>query len=311
MRRQTPQGTFPAVDDPSKKGQQRTRFCQPAYTTYKNLDPERQARFVYLDVKSLPRTGLHFMRNSFENLLQKQFSFCEWYYEPGCCRQMPCAVTGYATEMQDAPLLRMIKSHDLNLTDPVFLAEGPIQRLILLRDPLYLLTSWWALRVLYLQRDLLKQHGIKQGSINFAHDIHVMRAAYRIIDEEGISHTSVQLQAWLKQVSPYLLGFARKWAQAMQANPRNCRLVRYKATPQAVLEILEQMRPWLPTDTLQRIEAFRINNSNIFQTRSDPFITQSKRISDFLQNEADIFRAVASALNQQDRTGFLAAGPEN
>ena len=103
---------------------------------YRNLPPSRQANFRYLDVKSLPRTGLHFMRNTFQSILGDSFSFCEWYTEPGCCRQMPCAVTGFATELQDRPLVQMLKSHDFKLTDPAFPTDGPIRRTHLDTKPL-------------------------------------------------------------------------------------------------------------------------------------------------------------------------------
>ncbi|MBI1260744.1 MAG: hypothetical protein GC184_03375 [Rhizobiales bacterium] len=311
MRRHVTRDSLPQEGDLSEEILLNPKFCHRAYATYRSLDPDHAARFIYLDVKSLPRTGLHFMRNSFETLLQKQFSFCEWYNEPGCCRQMPCAVTGYAIEQQDILHLRMIKSHDFDLADPVFPAKGAVRRLILLRDPVYLLTSWWALRVLFFQRDLLKRHGITQRKIDYTHDRRVIKSAYRIIDDEGVSHTRKELRAWMLKVLPYLLGFAQKWAKAIQDNPQDYKVVRYSETPQAVLDVLEQIAPQLPADARQRVEDFRINKQNVFQARSDPFVSQSESITAFLRNEADAFHAAATALKEQDQSGLLFAGSEN
>ncbi|MBL4919343.1 hypothetical protein [Szabonella alba] len=284
------------------------KFNPRALETYTTLDPGREKRFLYLDVKSLPRTGLHFMRNTFESLLGEHFSFCEWYNEPGCCRQMPCAVTGYATEVPDIALLRMIKSHDFDLTDPAFPAKGPVRRLILLRDPLYLLTSWWTLQMLYAHGELLKAHGIAKMNINFAHGPHVVRAACRVIDAEGSLPSGEKLATWLDEKSPYILGFVDKWARAVQDDPQHCRILRYDDTPGAVLEMLKPLEPSLPKPVRARIDAFRSDRDKIFKARQDPFHSQSRRITEFLHLEADRFRHAAETLCRQDRTGLLAGG---
>lgn len=306
MLRQVIATTLPAREPSPQGSRDPATFCQRAFDTYRSLPPERQANFVYLDVKSLPRTGLHFMRNSFESLLREHFSFCEWYTEPGCCRQMPCAVTGYATERRDIPLLRMMKSHDFDLIDPVYAPEGPIRRLVLLRDPLYLLTSWWSLQVLYLSDDLLKRHGIMKSKLNFSHGPHVVDSAYRIIDAEGEDIPVAPLHTWLEQKTPYILGFVSKWAEAAREHPQNCRIVQYRDTPEAVLQVLDHLGPCLPEDAHARIEAFRTGRNSIFKARQDPFHSKSQRIADFLRHEAESFRAAAEALCRQDRTGLLA-----
>ncbi|MGA0543428.1 hypothetical protein [Neotabrizicola sp. VNH66] len=299
--------TLPSTGQAPSAAKKPPKFSQSALDVYSALDPARQARFIYLDVKSLPRTGLHFMRNTFESLLREHFSFCEWYNEPGCCGQMPCAVTGYATEVPEVPLLRMLKSHDFDLTDPVFPPGGPIRRLILLRDPLYLLTSWWTLHVLYLRSSLLQQNGIGTHKISFAHGPHVVRSAYRILDEEGTLPPVATLKAWLEEKTPYVLGFVDKWAEAARQHPQTCRIVPYSKTPEAVLQALEPMLPNLSPDVQARIEAFRRNQGTLFKARQDPFTSQSVKITKFLRDNAEMFRATADALTRQDRTGLLAS----
>lgn len=284
-----------------------TTPCEKSLHIYQGLSPARQKNFVYLDVKSLPRAGVHFMRNSFESLLRDSFSFCEWYTEPGCCRKMPCAATGYASERQDMPLLRMIKSHDFDLTDPAHELGGVMYRLVLLRDPLYLLTSWWSLQVLYFNADLLQSHGITKTKINFAHQPHVVDAAYRIIDQQDSDLRPEALQDWLRQKTPYILGFVGKWAEVTKAQPQSVQFVQYDDTPEAVLRILDLMKPQLPADAITRIEAFRDGRDKTFKARQDPFISKSGRLAEFLQQEAAIFRETAEALCRQDSTGLLAA----
>jgi len=182
-----------------------------------------------------------------------------------------------------------------------------MQRLILLRDPLYLLTSWWTLHILYLRADLLGQHGIGTHKISFEHRPHVVRAAYRLIDTEGDVPTSDALAKWLDEKIPYILGFVEKWAQAARDDPHQCRIVRYDETPEAILDLLTPLEPCLSPEVNARIKAFRASRDTIFKARQDPFQSQSLRITEFLQAEADRFRAAAETLCRQDRTGLLAS----
>lgn len=272
---------------------------------YRNLPPSRLENFRYLDVKSLPRTGLHFMRNTFESILRENFSFCEWYTEPGCCKQMPCAVTGYATEAQDRPMLRMAKSHDFDLTDPAFTPLGPIRRLILIRDPLYLLTSWWALQVLYLRAELLNRHGITKPMLSFAHGPHVVRAAYRIIDDEGEMPTTRALTKWLNRQIPYVTGFTAKWNLAVQEDGVGTRIVRYRETPDAILDMLDEIAGSFDDETRSRLETFRQQRDTVFVQRPHPFESQSTRISAFLTENARHFQEAAQEIITRDTTGLL------
>lgn len=272
---------------------------------YRGLPAARLANFRYLDVKSLPRTGLHFMRNSFESILRDNFSFCEWYTEPGCCRQMPCAVTGYATEGQDRPMLRMVKSHDFDLADPAFPTGGPLRRLILIRDPLYLLTSWWTLQMLYLRADLLKRHGIMTDKLSFAHGPHVLRSAYRLIDAEAEMPPSQALAGWLGKQTPYVTGFVAKWQAAALADGPGTRILRYRETPAAILDIIDEIAGQLDDAARARLVAFRDRRDSGFVARQSPFEGPSSRISAYMRENAALFLAAARTILEQDETGLL------
>ncbi len=99
--------------------------------------------YIQFDTKSLPRSGLHYMKRTFSKILDEYFSFCEWYQEPGCCKKMPCTLTGYSQQVEKTQTarLRLTKSHDFALDDPVFLPMFSLRRVILVRQPLHLLTS--------------------------------------------------------------------------------------------------------------------------------------------------------------------------
>ena len=151
-------------------------FNLNAYQFYAGLKGQD---FIYLDVKSLPRSGLHYMYDTLQGVLGPAFRFCEWYGEPGCCRQMPCALTCLATPAgpaqamaqtqatADRPVLRLVKSHDLDLSDPDFAPRGALRRIVLLREPLSLLTSWWTLQILYHNAPLLAAHHIMIDKISY------------------------------------------------------------------------------------------------------------------------------------------------
>lgn len=298
----------PSPTAPPLTAAARTARLERVLGLYRDLPAGRQGNFRYLDVKSLPRTGLHFMRNSLAEILRDGFSFCEWYTEPGCCRQMPCALSGYATEGQDRPMLRMIKSHDFDLADPAFPLAGPMRRLILIRDPLPLLTSWWTLKTLYDHEGLLDSHGIRKSKLNYQHDRHILTTAYRIIDEtpEAAMPSSAALAGWLDRQVGYITGFAARWHDAALRDPDGTRILRYHETPQAVLDCVDEIAGSLDGAAHARLEQFRNQRDRIFVERASPFDSQSRRIADYLCAHAPLFERTAETIRTQDRTGLLA-----
>lgn len=75
----------------------------------------------------MPRSGHHLLEKLLEAALGERFGYCEFYQEPGCCRQFPCAKPSAALFMQ--------KSHDFGLTDPLW--PAPImKRIVQYRSPI-------------------------------------------------------------------------------------------------------------------------------------------------------------------------------
>ncbi|MFN6976675.1 MAG: hypothetical protein ACK4OP_00995 [Gemmobacter sp.] len=264
--------------------------------------------FLYLDVKSLPRSGLHYMRNTLRGILQQGFSFCEWYNEPGCCKRMPCALTAYRSIGHGAarPLVRMVKSHDFDFRDPAFPTGGAIRRIVLIRDPLYILSSWWALHQLYANRDLLKAHGLNVAKAGYQHEAPVLAAAYDILDAEAPPPPIGETERWLSERKAYILGFVAKWGGA-GGDAGAPMIVPYAGVDGAVVDLLTGLDPALPAETRARLADHVRGRRASFTPRSDPFAAPTERLSAWLRDNAGLFRDTAAAILREDRTGLLEA----
>ena len=94
--------------------------------------------------RSLPRSGHHFLKTLLARACCENFSYCESYQEPGCCKVSPCHVAAYWHFARDhrQPHLRLLKSHDFDLKDSTFEPPLGMVRLIQVRRPLHSLVSW-------------------------------------------------------------------------------------------------------------------------------------------------------------------------
>ena len=166
-----------------------------------------------VESRSLPRSGHHFLRHLLEQACGEQFSYCEGYQEPGCCRSSPCSVAAYwhyAREHRQ-PHLRLLKSHDFALTDANFPPPPAMVRLIQVRKPLELLASWLELEQLTLNRELLQSASIALERVFLYHEAEVLEEAWRLIDERGTVMNAEQTQAWLAGKVNYVRDFLQKW----------------------------------------------------------------------------------------------------
>jgi hypothetical protein len=258
---------------------------------------------VLIETKSLPRSGLHYLKNSLERILADGFSFCEWYEEEGCCRRMPCAFVGAAMR-QDRPHLRLTKSHDFELLDPDDPPAGPVTRLIMLRDPLYVLTSWWCLAQLEAEAAFLSENAIDMGRIRRRHEPELVRAAFDLAGPRfDIARAEAELDGCLTGWKAYILAFVRKWRRAARAAPVGQIIVRYGDLPRVACALAEPASRVDPA-VASRLDAFR--RETRFVPRSDPFGTPATRLSDFLRAQQDGFRRTAREIAAQDETGLLA-----
>lgn len=260
---------------------------------------------LLLETKSLPRSGLHFLESRLSRVFGPGFRFCEWYQEPGCCRAFPCRLTPLPQEQGAGRTgLRMVKSHDFDLTDPTY-APGPgIHRLIMLRDPLMILTSWWALEELGRHGDILKAHDVPMTQIYFRHDPALLARAYRVIEARFRPVPPGALEAWLDRRSRFVLDFARKWCvPAPQTD-----IVGYDGLPGWLSGFLRARSGGvggLGAEAETAITAIEAEAARDFRPRADPFRSRIRQVSDTLSDRRDLFLAACDRLRDTDDTGVL------
>lgn len=259
--------------------------------------------FLLIDSKSLPRSGLHYLKNTLGRIFGEHFSFCEWYQETGCCKKMPCTLTGFATYAQESRQLRirLIKSHDFELDDPNYPTTPHLRRLILIRDPLYILTSWFAMDQLESNRTTLAQHGINVEKIWLAHEQEVLDPAYRLLDERFEPPPLAQLTEWLEKKSQYIIGFMDKWVKPGLEQPDSqTQVIRYEDINHYIKSLADEFGPYM---TSERRVTFRQEmklTERRFKKREDPFRVPSEKLSYYIKSHSAIFEAAA---NNIKRTG--------
>jgi hypothetical protein len=278
-------------------------FSPKSYAYYQDLSKacveKTTPPFILLDCKSLPRSGLHYMKKTFANLLGDNFSFCEWYHEPGCCRKMPCALTGYAEQSrkEHSPKLRLVKSHDFLLDDPVYTPIYCLRRMILIRDPLFILTSWFCLDQLDEHKQFLQFSDLNVDKIWFSHETELLATAYQIIDKTFVAPNSDTLLAWLEEKKNYILGFLTKWVKPEIENPQFfLHVVKYEEINSFIVNLLFELRMHLSEETIKRIDAFSQRGVKNFNIRNDPYHSPSKKLTAYMIENSYAFQATANII---------------
>ncbi len=285
----------------------KAEYSLKADAFYKNKSQEclkkENPPFILLDSKSIPRSGLHYMKSTFEKVLGSHFSFCEWYQEQGCCRKMPCELTAYAKHSEDLgeAKLRLIKSHDFGLNDPTFAPSYSARRIILVRDPLYVLTSYFLLDQLEAHKEHLKKEGINIQKIWLKHEPEVLVVAYKILDQKFMALSPQALTEWLDKKVNYLNGFIKKWVKPIieDTHPYN-QLVSYEQINAFIASILLEMYDFLPHKKQEAINLYINNDHKQFQRRTDPFDVKSQKVTDYLTENSDLFIAAANKITRFD-----------
>lgn len=258
-------------------------------------------RGLLLESKSLPRSGLHYMKNLLSRALGDRFSFCEWYYEPGCCREMPCTGGSSCTSGSARKAgIRLTKSHDFELSDPVYAPGDDVMRVILVRDPLYILTSWYSLEFTSRYFDRLVEAGIDAREIWHRHERSLLERAFSVIDTVFEEPAVVELQNWLDRQSAYIAAFLEKWAlPAVERPMRGVTLVPYH-------EIGSFVRRFV---TGYGIEASGIDSASgeVFRPRTLPYASPSPRVSAYLESNSRLFERYASRIRAIDRCMMIPA----
>jgi hypothetical protein len=260
------------------------------------VQPE-QGYLITLDCKSLPRSGVHYMKRTLSKILGENFSFCEWYQERGCCRKMPCELTAFSEHFKRRREcgVRLIKSHDFDGQDPDFSALRNVRRVILIRNPLHILTSWFALEQLRAHQDALREKGIKMEKIWLLHEAPIVDAAFDALDRSFREPTAAQFDAWLREKSKYIVRFMNKWVvPAVTLRPKYSYLVRYEEINSFVYAVVNEMLRGTSEEHRAQIFYDLNRSSEAFRVREDPFYTKSTRLTFFMRENSREFFSVTN-----------------
>lgn len=271
------------------------------YTQLGQTHEREPIPFLLIDSKSLPRSGLHYLNNTLSKMFGEHYSFCEWYHETGCCKKMPCTLTGFATHAQETRQLRirLTKSHDFELADPVYQTNPYMRRLILVRDPLYILTSWFALDQIEANRAILAKHGINTNKIWLAHEKEVLNPAYRLLNDHFKPPSLPQLTDWLEKKSQYIAGFMEKWVKpAIEQPESHTQVVRYEDINRHIESLATEYRPYVSETAAQAIDEAASLAGQQFKKREDPFYVPSKNVSSYIRSNSLLFTEVAGKLSE-------------
>jgi hypothetical protein len=263
----------------------------------RNAENGNNTPFLLLESKSLPRSGLHYLKKNLSSLLGDHFSFCEWYQEPGCCKKMPCALTGYAIYAQETGefRLRLTKSHDFKLTDPVLEVGQRLRRLVLLREPLFVLTSWFSLWQLEFHKVILEQGGINIQKIWLAHEKEILPPAYKLLNINFKEPTTNQLSNWLSEKVKYITAFINKWVTPAleQPNPY-IYIVRYEEIDLFTTKIITEFSNNISESARDKIIKFAQQSNSEFKNRKNPFDAPAERLASYLQENSLLFKEAAA-----------------
>lgn len=269
------------------------------YQNLQNLAGEPPPPFLLIDSKSMPRSGLHYLKDTLARLLGKHFSFCEWYQEVGCCRQRPCILTGFATHARNSGKcrIRMIKSHDFRHEDPYLKTSPHLQRLILIRDPLFTLTSWFELEQLGKYSKTLAQHGIDMPKIWLSHEKEVLESAYGILDTCFEPLGIDNLASWLVDKSQYIITFFDRWVTPVIEKPDPyTHVVSYDGIHQYVIQLTKAFRASISKSECKAVDEFAASGRSGFKKKTDPFAANTASVAAYLEKYSFMFLEAASRI---------------
>ncbi|MDM7958659.1 MAG: hypothetical protein QUV04_02745 [Synechococcus sp. WH 8007] len=198
--------------DIAPKGVDEKTYADLLLNTCSFGDHRQPLRWL-VESRSLPRSGHHFLKGILKHAWGDNFSYCEGYQEPGCCKGSPCTVSTYwhFARRYKRPHVRLLKSHDFALTDATFDPLPGMVRLIQVRQPFDLLVSWMELAQLTLNESLLVDASISLKRIYLYHEPELLEEAWMLVDEAGAVMNKDQARKWLTEKSRYVVDFLQKW----------------------------------------------------------------------------------------------------
>jgi hypothetical protein len=248
--------------------------------------------FVLVDSKSLPRSGLHYLKDTFAKLLGEQFSFCEWYQEIGCCKKFPCSLQAYPEYARKTGQfrLRLTKSHDLNHSDPPLPTSRVLRRVVLIRDPLFILTSWFELDQLAKYRSVLLQQGIDIRKIWLLHEKELQLPAYDILGRMFVPPSDAEFQSWLGEKAQYINRFLMDWVvPSLSSNDPFRMVVHYEDIDSYVAGLLSGYRTWLSDASIRALDQFPTRGKGGFIKRADPYSLHVDSLETYIRDRKCLF----------------------
>lgn len=257
--------------------------------SFSTSDP-RTPNLLLIESRSLPRSGHHFLKQLLEQAIGQDFSYCEGYQEPGCCKKSPCSAMPYwhHARTNRYPHLRLVKSHDFSLKDATFEPMQGMVRLIQVRKPLDLLASWLELEQLQLNEELLAKYSISLRRIWLYHERQLLDDAWKLVDDYGRVMTMDAANNWLRHQSSYLKNFLKKWLPLTTAFPfgepvRSGNFLLCYNDLAKGSEILRSLG----------FKAVKAQDLPIFRgTRSEVMARQSTRVTELLQTQANVLSEI-------------------
>ena len=286
-----------AVESTNHQDSQVLRPISSAHTFYINLGGSVEPTpFLLIDSKSLPRSGLHYLKSLLSKIFEENFSFCERYQEPGCCNQMPCAMTSYASYAKENRDLRirLTKSHDFDLTDPIYSSSEYLQQIVLVRDPIYVLTSWYAIEHIELYRDHLLNAGINPTKIWLAHEKEIIEQAFQVINEEFIPQPREKLITWLDSKSLYIKNFTNKWNKS-NLEDSNIFVVKYEEINGYIEKLIDAIP--VSSEVRKRYLKRYMKFSHQFEMRLNPYQAPVEALTKYIEENKFFFQEACRKIN--------------
>jgi hypothetical protein len=232
---------------------------------------------IAIECKSLPRSGFHYLKNTLSNHLSDQFSYCGRYDELGCCKTSPCHLSDTFLEYakkRNRSHIRLLKSHDFDLDDAVPKIDRSHQLLVLIRDPLFVITSMWMLKE-YMRHHvkLTESHISAMRLLNFF-EPSLLNRANELIDQHFMPLRADVFQSWLDWVCGYMHRFYHQWV--INASNKEGHIVVYEDIPKYAESILSLCIP------KQDIHI------TPFSPRGDAYSVGSLQVSAYLLSQRDV-----------------------
>ncbi len=159
-----------------------------------------------IESKSIPRTGHHLLKRILQEGFANRFSHCERYQEPGCCKSLPCSLShAYGRNDQD---LRLVKSHDFQLSDPFPVPTTNSITLVAYRHPLFSLASSYLLATC---ERAAQELGLNVKKLNYLHEPAITRWLMDHVEASPGLLSQTDLLDRLSDDAAYQIAFFTKW----------------------------------------------------------------------------------------------------